>query len=134
MKTLLESVFIFLAVLVAGTAATSCHRMSKQARAIVGTYYIPEISPDIPLLELRDDATITVRAVKPQVLTYSVDGVWDVVNDSIVATLDPTSLKWEGDSSLIGSLPTDYRRRIDEYTSQSLIIERDGIKYVYKRK
>lgn len=134
MKTSPESLLIFLAVVVAAALSTSCHRLSKQAREIVGTYYIPEISNDIPLLELRDDATITVRAVKPEVLTYSLDGVWNVVNDSIVAKLDPSTLKWEGDSTLIGNLPADYRRRIEEHTSQSLTIERDGITYIYKRK
>ena len=46
-----------------------CHRLSEKARQMPGHYYINEISQDLPLLELNDDATCIVRAIKPGTLT-----------------------------------------------------------------
>lgn len=124
------------AVGIAATAASlaSCSKLSPEAREITGRYYIPEISEEEPLLELNPDATITVRAIKPQVLTYQINGNWDVVDGNIVATLDPSSLTWEGDSSLIGNIPESYTRRIVGHTDLTLTIDRDGIAYVYHRR
>lgn len=55
-----------------------CHRLSEKARQMPGHYYINEISQDLPLLELNDDATCIVRAIKPGILTYAgpAVGMW----------------------------------------------------------
>ena len=66
-----------------------CHRLSEKARQMPGHYYINEISQDLPLLELNDDATCIVRAIKPGILTYAVAGRWDVVGDSLVIEVEP---------------------------------------------
>ncbi|MCM1111480.1 MAG: hypothetical protein NC336_09740 [Clostridium sp.] len=119
------------AALVALLALWGCSRLSPEARKIVGDYYIPEISVDEPLIELNPDATCRIRAIRPALLTYSLDGRWDVVGDSLVALLDPSTLVWEGDSTLIGDIETRYSRHIAGSTETTLTIERDGIEYVY---
>lgn len=101
---------------------------------MTGNYYIPEISEDDPMLELRKDATCTMRAIKPALLTYSVEGTWNVVNDSLVAELDPSTLKWEGDSSLIGEITNHYSRHIVSYNEVTLTVDRNGVQYVYHRR
>lgn len=130
-KPLLTAIIMMLAF---SLTTTSCHRLSKQAKAMIGNYYIPEISEDDPLLELRSDATCTIRAIKPSVLTYAVDGTWDVVDDSIVATLKPETLKSEGDTTLIGEIPIKYARKITGFNGLTLTIEKDGVHYVYHRR
>ena len=122
------------AVAFAGACVASCSHLSSEAREIVGNYYIPEISNDDPLFELRDDATCTIRAIWPGVLTYAVDGKWNVANDSLVALLDVTTLEWEGDSSLIGDVAQRYTRQIVDYDETSLTVRKDGVNYVYQRR
>lgn len=128
--------FLAVAIIMCATMwiSTSCNRLSKQAKAMIGNYYIPEISEDEPLLELRSDGTCTIRAIKPAVLTYAVDGKWNVENDSLIATLDPSSLQAEGDTTLIGEIPSSYSRRISGYNGMTLSIEKDGVLYVYHRR
>ena len=89
----------------------SCSHLSKEARQIIGTYYNPELSQTEPVMQLRKDATCTVTAMKPGVLTYSVDGNWDVANDSDHRT-HPGSIHFDGDSTLIGDIPTRVARKI----------------------
>ncbi|WP_302994497.1 hypothetical protein, partial [uncultured Muribaculum sp.] len=61
---------------------SSCSGLSPEAREIVGVYYNNELSDDTPVLELNDDGTSVMRAIKPDVLTIEVPGTWNVVNDS----------------------------------------------------
>ena len=126
------------AILAASIATAGCNRLSPKAEAIAGNYYIPEISEEEPLLELRRYATLTLRAIKPGVLTYSIDGTWDVAEgataDSLVAMLDPATLKWNGDSSLIGDIPRRYAKRITEISDLTITIEKEGVAYVYHRR
>lgn len=111
-----------------------CHRLSEKARQMPGHYYINEISQDQPLLELNDDATCTVRAIKPGILTYAVAGRWDVVGDSLVIEVEPVLTELQGDSSLVGDIPERLARRVQEFTGTSLTLRHDGNDYVYLRR
>lgn len=115
-------------------ALASCNKLTDEARPLVGDYYISEISEDEPLYELRDDATCTLRAIRLGVLTYSVDGEWNVYGDSLVVVLDPASIVWEGDSSLIGEVASRYSRRVVACDELTLTVAKDGNTYVYHRR
>ncbi len=123
-----------LALTTVGLLLAGCSKLSPEAREITGHYYISEVSPDIALMELNDDATCIMRAVKPGVLTYAVPGTWDLLNDSIIMTLQPDKLTFEGDSTLIGTVSPTIRRRVVGHTDMSLTIENEGIEYTYQRK
>ncbi len=111
-----------------------CHRLSEKARQMPGHYYINEISQDLPLLELNDDATCIVRAIKPGILTYAVAGRWDVVGDSLVIEVEPVLTELQGDSSLVGDIPARLARLVQEFTGTSLTLRHDGSDYVYLRR
>lgn len=116
------------------TALTSCEKLSNEARMLAGNYYIDEISTHEPLYELRADGTCSMRAIRPGVLVYQVDGRWDVKGDSLVAVLDPSTLVWEGDSTLIGRVARNYSRHIVNSDERSLTVEKDGVTYLYHRR
>lgn len=120
--------------LAAVAALTGCNPLSDEAKEITGNYYIYEISDDQPLMELRADATCTVRAIRPEVLTYSVEGKWNVRNDSLVILLDSATLRWDGDSSLIGEIPARLDKKLISHTDFALELETDGINYIYSRR
>ena len=117
----------------AGVFGSACGRLSSEAREIVGNYIIPEVSQTEPVMELNSDATCCVRAIKPGVITYTVRGVWNVENDSLVMTLDALTLSVEGDSSLVGEIPSHFSSKLLEHNDLSMQLERDGVVYIYKR-
>lgn len=121
-------------LLLASLAVTSCSHLSKEARQIIGTYYNPELSQTEPVMQLRKDATCTVTAMKPGVLTYSVDGNWDVTNDSLIIELTPGSIRFDGDSTLIGDIPTRVARKIISHNDFSLQLESGGVSYLFQRR
>lgn len=125
-----------LSLTLAAAAATlvACSSLSPEAKEIVGVYFNPELSQTDPVMELHDDATCIVRAIKPGVLTYSVHGTWNVKNDSILFILDPATVQSEGDKTLIGEIPTHYSRRVVEHNDFNLQLEQDGIVYLYQRR
>jgi len=112
----------------------SCGKLSKEAKEIVGIYYNPEISQNDPVMELHKNATCVIRAIKPGVLTYSVEGNWNVENDSLVIKLDPSTLKYEGDSTIIGNIPEKIARKITGHNDFSLQLEQNGISYLFNRR
>lgn len=122
-----------LLVAVMAVILSSCSHLSKEAKEIVGTYYNTELSQTEPVMELRKDGTCLVRAIRPGVLSYSVDGTWNVVNDSLVMTLDPASLQCDGDSTLVGNIPENYARKIADHSEFNLQLEQDGAVYLYQR-
>ncbi len=113
---------------------SGCSRLSKEAKEIVGTYYNTEVSTTEPVMQLYKDARCVVTAIRPGVLTYHLDGRWNVVNDSIIIDLKPESLRFEGDSTLIGEVPPRIKRRVAEHNDFSLTLENNGISYLYQRK
>jgi len=112
----------------------SCNRLSKQAKEMVGNYYIPEISEDEPLMELRKDGKCTIRAINPGVLTISVDGRWNVLDDSLKIDLKPETIITQGDSTLVGNIPQHIGKSIVEFNGISLTVNDGGITYVYHRR
>ena len=111
----------------------SCSHLSSEAREIVGNYVIPEVSDNVPVMELNRDASCLVRAIRPGVITYTVRGTWNVENDSLVMLLDKTSVEVDGDASLVGDIPERYSRKIVEHSDLSLELENEGILYYYKK-
>lgn len=112
----------------------SCGKLSGEAKHIVGNYAIPELSQDVPVMELNRDASCVIRAIRPDVLSYSVHGTWNVENDSLVMLIDPSSLEVEsGDPLLVGDIPTRAARKVAGYTDLSLELENDGVRYFFKK-
>ncbi len=136
MKTypLLRIVSLSLAPVLASMLLTGCGKLSDEAKEIVGIYYNPEISQTEPVMELHKNATCLIRAIKPGVLTYSVEGKWNVENDSLLLTLDPATLKHDGDSTLIGNIPNHVARKVAGHNDFSLQLENDGVTYLYQRR
>lgn len=111
-----------------------CSKLSSEAKEIIGTYYNPEISQTEPVMELHKNATCTIRAIKPGVLSYSVEGEWNVKKDSLIMTIDPATLQYDGDSTLIGNIPTRIARKITDHTDFSLQLEQNGVSYMFNRR
>lgn len=85
-------------------------------------------------MELHKNASCIIRAIKPGVLTYSVEGKWNVENDSLIIDLDPASLTFEGDSTLIAHIPTRVAQKVVGHNDFSLQLETGGITYLYQRR
>lgn len=130
----MKNLSIALLLLGATFGLTGCNHLSKEARQIVGTYYNPEISQTDPVMRLRKDATCVITAIKPGVLTYSVEGTWNVENDSLIVSLAPESITFEGDSTLIGQIPVRFARRVASHNDFTLQLENGGISYLYHRR
>lgn len=113
---------------------TGCYRLSSEAKKMVGNYFIPEVSEEQPLMELRKNGRCTIRKVVPGVVTFSVDGRWNVRNDSLVAELKPETLDVEGDSALVGKVPERMAFHISQFNDVSLTLEHDGVNYTYHRR
>jgi len=115
-------------------AFSSCNRLSSEAKKMVGDYYIPEVSEDTPLMELNDNGKCVVRAIKPGVLTYSVEGRWNVIDDSLKIKLDPSTLETIGDSTLVGNIPQTIEKAVINYNGLTLTVNLNGINYYYVRR
>ena len=122
-----------LLLLSVGLSVLSCGRLSKEAKQIAGDYIIPEVSQTEPVMELKRDATCVLRAIKPGVLTYAVEGDWNVENDSLIISLDASTVSYVGDSALIGEIPVRSARKIVEHNDFNLQLESNGVIYYYKR-
>lgn len=112
----------------------ACNHLTREAKEIVGVYYNPEISQTEPIMELNRDGSCVITAIKPGVLTYSVEGEWNVERDSLTMELDPSTVKSEGDSTLIGSIPAHFARKVISFTDYDLQLEQDGVTYLYQRR
>lgn len=125
-------------VAVAGAALAllgSCGGMTDQEKAMIGKYYISAVSDTHPLLELGEDNKAVVRAIRPGELSFSVEGVWHVRNDSLVIDNDVSSIAIEeGDPSLVGTVAEHVGWPITHYDETTLRIERAGIIYDYHRR
>lgn len=112
----------------------SCNPLTDEAKQMVGDYYIAEISQDVPLMELKGNGKCVVSAVKPGVLTYSVEGKWNVKNDSLLIDLKPETLKFEGDSMWIGEIPAHRSYYIVSYNEMNLEVKKDDLNYTLHRR
>jgi lipoprotein len=111
-----------------------CSRLSSEAKEMIGNYYIPEVSQDLPLMELNSDGTCVMRAIKPGVLTISVPGKWNVLRDTLFIENTPTELTAEGDTTLIGNIPENMAKAVINFSGVTLTLESDGVQYVYLRR
>lgn len=111
-----------------------CSRLSSEAKEMIGNYYIPEVSQDMPLMELNSDGTCVMRAIKPGVLTISVPGKWNVLRDTLFIENTPAELTAEGDTTLIGNIPENMTKAVINFTGVTLTLESDGVEYVYLRR
>lgn len=123
----------FLPIAIGAVLSCSCSRLSREAKEISGNYIIPEISQTEPVMELNRNATCKVRAIKPGVITYTVEGKWNVEHDSLVMILDRSTLHVEGDSEMVGDIPTRYTRKVVDHNDINLLLEKDGVVYAYRR-
>ncbi len=108
--------------------------LSSREKAMVGQYFIPEISDIDPLYELGKDGHSVMRAVRPEVLTATIRGRWHVKGDSLVIENDLATLTVEGDSSLMGAVAARVAYPITDFNGVSMTLNKDGIDYVYHRR
>lgn len=121
-------------LVIASATLVSCNGLTDEAKAMVGDYYISEISQDVPIFSLKDDGTCVVSAVEPNVLTYHVEGKWNVKDDSLKIKLDPKKITFEGDSSLIPEIKQPVRSyAVVSYNDINLVIRRDQLQYSLHR-
>lgn len=121
-------------LIIAFAALTSCNHLSKKAKEIVGDYYLQEVSTDEPVMQLNSNGTVVQRAIMPGVLSFSVKGKWNVVDDSLIITNDPKPFEIEGDSTLIGDIPQRMSKAVVAFTGSSLTLRSEGADYVYYRR
>ncbi|MDE7025767.1 MAG: hypothetical protein K2O88_07795 [Paramuribaculum sp.] len=133
MKTIYISI-IATALMTFASILSGCSHLSSEAKEMVGCYFIPEVSQDDPLMELNANGSCVIRAVKPGVLTMSVPGTWNVLNDSLIVELDPSGLVTEGDSTLVGNIPLTLKKSVVDFNGTNLTLEYDGVQYVYLRR
>ncbi len=126
MKRLFTVVFVSLLLM-------ACGGLSDKARHIVGTYYNTSISDDIPVFELNRDGSCLMRAIRPDVLTISVKGTWNVVDDTLVIHHDLATITAEGDTSLMGTVAPEFKAKVTGYTDYSLTLLRDGVEYEFMK-
>lgn len=125
--------YLFLC-LVALISLSGCNPLSDEAKEIAGNYFIPELSEKVPVMELGKNGKCTITALRENVLKYSVQGKWNVKKDSLIIKLDPSSLTFEGDSSLIGNVPEVISRKITGHNDFMLQLEKDSVTYYYQRR
>jgi predicted metalloendopeptidase len=113
---------------------TSCSKLSSEAKEIIGTYYNAHLSKDVPVFELRKDGTCTVRNIQPDVLVLEVSGTWNVDNDTLIVVNNLSTVKATGDTSIIGNISPILKRKVVSHDEMSLVLEREGIEYVFNRK
>ena len=122
----------------AGTALAllvSSGGRTDQEKSMIGKYYISAVSDTHPLLELNDGNMAVVRAIRPGELSFSVEGVWHVRNDSLVIDNVVSSIAIEdGDPALVGNVAEHLAWPIMHYDDTMLRIERGGVIYDYHRR
>lgn len=128
MNPIRATVAITLTLLAAG-----CGGLSRQAKEIVGDYYNPQLSSELPIYELKPDGTCTVRNIAPGVLVMEVSGTWDVTGDSLVIINDLRHIRLKGDTSIVGEIAPRVARKITTHDDHSLTLSQNGIDYLYMR-
>lgn len=134
LSALLFRICVAAVVITAAVAAAGCSRLSKDAKKMVGEYYINEVSTEEPVMVLKSNGTVIQRAIKPGILAYSVKGCWNVKNDSLVIVNEPTPFDVEGDSTLIGQIPERMAKAVVAFTGTALTLRSDGADYLYFRR
>ncbi|MDE6324187.1 MAG: hypothetical protein K2L46_01150 [Paramuribaculum sp.] len=115
---------------------TACNHLSDEAENMIGNYYLTTVSENEPVMELKSDGTCILHAIKPGVLSYTVNGQWNVERDSLLITTDGKAASVTGDTTLvrIGRIPTEKSYAIAGFNGLSLTLTQDGNEYVFTRR
>lgn len=130
-----QSIFTLL-LLASSTALSGCSHLSSEAKEMVGDYYLTAVSENEPVMELRKDGTCTLHAIKPDVMSYMVNGEWNVKSDSLIIETEGKADKIEGDTTMahVGKIPLRISFAVADFNGISLTLRRDGADYVYQRR
>lgn len=112
----------------------ACNHLSDEAKEIAGNYYISEISQDEPLMELNKNGKCKIRAINPGVLTMTVEGKWNVEGNKLILDLDPSTLRTEGDSTLVGKIVGHQEKPIVDFNGITLTVNDHGSNFMYHRR
>lgn len=114
----------------------ACSGLSDRAKEMVGDYYQTTISENEPVMELKDDGSCVIHAIKPGVLSYTVNGEWNVKDDSLTIETDGIVASVTGDTTMvkIGTIPESRSYYISDFNGLSLTLRRDGNDYIYVRR
>ncbi|MCM1349294.1 MAG: lipocalin family protein [Firmicutes bacterium] len=114
----------------------ACNGLSDRAKEMVGVYYQTAVSENEPVMELNDDGTCVIHAIKPGVLSYTVNGTWNVENDSLLIYTDGVVASVSGDTTQVrvGSIPAEKSYKISDFNELTLTLRRDGNDYTYVRR
>lgn len=115
---------------------TACNHLSREAKKIAGNYYLTSISEDEPVMELNTDGSCRIHAIKPGVMSYTVDGTWNVEDNEIRIKTEGVLSSVTGDTTIVrvGRIPTEITYKIATFTGHSLTLRRDGNDYMYVRR
>lgn len=132
----MKTISRFTLMLLAAAMTMSCSHLSDKAEDMVGNYYQTAISENEPVMELNDDGTCTIHAIKPNVMSYEVKGEWNVENDSLLIETDGVASNVVGDTTVVrvGNIPTHMSYAITSFNGLTLTLNRDGTDYSYVRR
>lgn len=119
----------------AAALLASCGGMTDREKAMVGKYYISALSDTHPVIELNDNNRSVLRAIRPGELSFSVEGTWHVVDDSLIIVNDDATITIEeGDPALVGTVAPRVAYPILHADETLMRIERSGVIYDYHRR
>lgn len=124
------------ALLAAAALLSACNGLSDEAKEMVGVYYQTAISENEPVMELNDDGTCVIHAIKPGVMSYTVNGTWNVEDDSLKIETDGKVASVTGDTTTIriGAIPETKSYAIADFNGLSLTLKQGGVDYLYQRR
>lgn len=114
----------------------ACSGLSDRAKQMTGLYFQTTISENEPVMELNPDGSCTIHAIKPGVLSYTVNGTWNVEGDSLIIDTDRRVASVTGDTTVVrvGAIPSHVSYEIADFNGLSLTLRRDGNDYLYVRR
>lgn len=126
----------FLLIAAGAILLSACNHLSREAKEIAGNYYLTSISEDEPVMELNTDGSCRIHAIKPGVMSYTVDGTWNVDDNEILIKTDGVPSSVTGDTTVVrvGRIPQEITYKIATFTGHSLTLHRDGNDYLYVRR
>lgn len=120
--------------LLAALALASCSHLSDEAKEMVGDYYNTELSETEPVMELNSNGKCVIRAIKPGVLTYAVEGRWNVERDSLIIDTDGKITQLTGDSTLVGTIDHHKAMAVVNFNGITLTLRNGAADYIYTRR
>ncbi len=114
---------------------SACGGLSDREKKMVGDYYESVLSDNIPIYELREDRSATIRKIDNGIVV-SVDGVWKVKDDSLIIDTDKTTLRVDDDDVDVSvACAPHVARYIISYNDITLSLrDSDGFQHDYHRR